>query len=175
MFCDCTFLFPRLYFFLRDCTLTVPKVHVQADEFDLYYPGSRVHLANLMKRMEPVTKPRTVVLYGNSLLMASLGATLRRREDLNLEYIQVGGREGAMELRALRPDVVLFDLTTARPDFMLSLFPTRPQARLIGVDPDGRRLLVLTGREFQGLAVSDLLGAILETTASPEQGGEMKD
>jgi hypothetical protein len=121
-----------------------------------------------------VTKPRTVVLYGNSLLMASLGAALRGQEGLHLKYIEARGPESAQKLQTFRPDVVLFDLSTAQPDFMLSQFAARPQTRLIGVDPDGRRLLVLSGREFKGLAVSDLLQAILETPASPEGGGEME-
>ena len=124
--------------------------------------------------MELVTKPRTVAYYGNSLLIASLGASLRNQEDLRLEHIETGGKESAEKLQALRPDVVLFDLTSARPGFMLSLFAARPQTRLIGVDPDGRRLLVLSRREFKGLAVSDLLQAIRETPASPEVGCEME-
>jgi len=116
--------------------------------------------------MEPVTKSRTVAFYGNSLLMASLGATLSEQDDLRLEYVDPEGTESASELQALDPDVILFDLTTARLGLMLSLFQALPQTRLIGVDPDGKRLLVLSGRDSKGLEVSDLLQAIRETPAA---------
>ena len=106
------------------------------------------------------------------MILASMRAALGKRDDLRVEQVAARQPEGALRLQALHPDVVLFDLATAHPDFMLSLFQGRPGLRLIAIDLARGRLQVLSGRELSGLAASDLLQAILGTPAWLEEGGE---
>jgi hypothetical protein len=117
-------------------------------------------------RTKLLTKTQTVVFYGSSLALASMGAVLGEREELRVEYIEARRPEDALQLKALHPDVVLFDLATTQPEFILSLFQARPTVRLIAVDLAGGRLLALSGRELRGLAAPDLLQAILGTPRS---------
>jgi hypothetical protein len=107
-----------------------------------------------------VTRTCTVVFYGNSLFLASLGAVLTERKDMQVAHVEARRPDSILRLQAMQADVVLFDLATAQPDLMLSLFQAQPELRLVAIDLAGDRLLVLSGREFKSLAASNLLQAI---------------
>jgi hypothetical protein len=105
---------------------------------------------------------RTVVLYGNSLVVSSVGASLRDRAGLELVRLDAGVPDAAQRLEALRPDVVLFDLATAQPDFAVTLLKEHTKLLLIGVDLTNARMLVLSGHESNVLTVDDLLHVIAD-------------
>lgn len=116
-----------------------------------------------------MTKICTAVLYGNSLLLASLGAVLDTYADVQVKYVAAGQPDSTLCLQALQPDVVLFDLATAQNDQIFSLFQAQPDLRSIAVDLAGDRLFVFSGKEFKGLATANLLQAILGSSPHQQQ------
>jgi hypothetical protein len=103
---------------------------------------------------------RTVVLYGNSLGLGSMGASLGGQENLRIVQVKACEAESIQRLLTLRPDVVIFDLAIVKPEVVVSLFLEHPEVRLIALDLAGSRLLVLSGIELKGLATTDLREAI---------------
>ncbi len=126
-------------------------------------------------------KRRTVILYGNSLLMAGLEASLREQPGLDVVQVDATLPNAAQRLSALHPDVVIFDLsappstpsTTLRPGFQpfgyaqarlppsnlhlpTSILQEHPGISLIGLDLNSNKVLVLSGQEHTVLAANDL-------------------
>ncbi|MCL6545745.1 MAG: hypothetical protein K6T61_10990 [Bryobacteraceae bacterium] len=99
----------------------------------------------------------TVALYGNSLVLASIGARIERRTGLHLVSIDATLPDAVDRLKALKPDVVLVDLGTAQPDPVMALWKARPQLMLIGVDLDADRMLILSGRPACALTAEGLI------------------
>ncbi len=103
---------------------------------------------------------KTIVLYGNSLVISSFGASLQGISGLSILSLDAGLPDAVQRLQALKPDIVMFDLATAHPDFAITLWKTYPGLLLIGVDLPGGELLVLSGCREQVLNVSDLVEII---------------
>lgn len=107
---------------------------------------------------------QTVVLYGNSLVVSTYGASLEGCPGLRLLRVDTGAPGANQQLCALRPDIVIFDLATEHTDFAVSLWKTLPDLLLIGVTPESSEMLVLSGRQQQALCVEDLLSIIQRKT-----------
>jgi hypothetical protein len=106
-----------------------------------------------------MAKLRRVILYGESLILGSLGASLRDRPDLEIVPLAAPLPQ-AQELDALAPDAILFDLEAAQPEAALQLLKTRPQLLLIGIDPASEEMLIFSGRQERAVAVADVLRVI---------------
>ncbi len=99
----------------------------------------------------------TVALYGNSLVLASIGARIERRTGLQPVTIDAA-QSGAIEkLRALQPDVVVLDLGTAPSEHVMRLWKARPALVVIGVDLAADRMLVLSGQPARALTAEGLV------------------
>jgi hypothetical protein len=105
---------------------------------------------------------RTVVLYGNSLGVSSIGASLQGRADLQVSSVDATAPEVMDRLRALQPDVVIFDLAAARPEFAITLWKAQPRLLLIGVDLLTHQALMLSSQPSRLLTLDDLLHVIEE-------------
>jgi len=122
-------------------------------------------------------KRRTVILCGNSLLMAGLEASLRDQPGLDVVRVDAALPNIAQRLEALHPDVLIFDLssppstpsTTLRTGFQppssILHFPTsilqeHPGIALIGLDINSSKALALSGQEHTVLAADDLAQVI---------------
>ena len=105
---------------------------------------------------------RTVVLYGNSLAVSSIGASLQGRADLQVLSVDATLPEVMERLRALQPDVVIFDLAAARPEFAITLWKALPRLLLIGVDLLAHQALMLSSQPSRLLTLDDLLHVIEE-------------
>jgi hypothetical protein len=105
---------------------------------------------------------RTVVLYGNSLVVSSIGASLQGRADLQVSSVDTTRPQAEERLRALQPDVVIFDLAAARPEFAIDLWQAQPHLLLIGVDLLTHRALMLSGQPSHLLTLDDLLQVITD-------------
>jgi CheY-like chemotaxis protein len=99
----------------------------------------------------------TVALYGNSLVLASIGARIERRTGLHPVTIDTTLPAAVERLSALQPDVVLLDLGTTQPDPVIALWKARPELMLIGVDLNADRMLILSGQPARALAGEDLI------------------
>ena len=108
---------------------------------------------------------KTVVLFGSSLAVSSIGASLQDRAGLRVLAVEseastAGVRGAAQRLAALRPDVVLFDLAAAPSDFAIALWRAQPGTLLIGMDLLTGRALVLSGQSARAHTTEDLLQVI---------------
>jgi hypothetical protein len=109
---------------------------------------------------------RRIVLYGNSLVVSAIGASMRECPDVELVQMQASGAdptrlaESVQQLCALNPIAVLFDRATARPDFAMALLNQRPQVLFIGVDLASGEMLVLSSHEARVSTARDLIQLI---------------
>src|SRR5512139_2694672 len=97
-----------------------------------------------------------VVLYGNSLVLASLGASLKTYPGIELICLEAQPPAVAQQLWALCPTVVILDLGAVPPDLPFSLLREQPDLLLIGMDAAGDKLLVLSGQQAHSLTTDDL-------------------
>ena len=117
-------------------------------------------------------KKRRVVLFGRSLILGTLGASLRHYPDLEVVSLSLP-LPSAQELSALAPDVILFDMGSGRPEAAFSLLGTRPGLLLIGIDPSTNQALLFSGRQLRELSTQDLVRVMNEgePTALASQEG----
>ena len=102
---------------------------------------------------------KRVVLYGKSVILGSVGASLRRQPDL--EIIPLSSMcPTVQELEAHMPDVILFDPQAARPEAAFALLETRPGLLLIGIDPSNNQVRLWSGQQLSELSTQDLVKII---------------
>lgn len=98
------------------------------------------------------------MLYGNSLALSGVGASLEAQPGLRI--VRVDAVDGSGEgLRQIEPDVVVFDLATAQPD-VVALWKGDPSVLPIGVDLHEQRVVVFSGKSSRALTADDLLHVI---------------
>jgi hypothetical protein len=98
-----------------------------------------------------------LVIYGSSLNMAGIAASLKA--DPRLEVICLnphipGARQSLVELD---PAVIAFDLNETNPGLDITLLRDRPGLLLIGVDICSDKLLVLSSHSSQAHCMADLI------------------
>jgi hypothetical protein len=109
---------------------------------------------------------RKVLLYGNSLVMSTIGASLQECGDLELIHVDAGPdhpaglADAAAQLGAREPVTIVFDRATTRLDFAMALLDEHPQVLLIGVDPETHQALVWCGRQASAVVAADLVEVI---------------
>lgn len=111
---------------------------------------------------EQMKGTRKVGIYGSQLAMSIIGASLQEKPEFDVQRIDGLLPNIIDETDAAPPDVILFDLTAAQNHFAISLIRNHPTVMLIGVDLAGKKMLVLSGEEFDLLTVEDLVQAIQE-------------
>jgi hypothetical protein len=115
-------------------------------------------------------KPRKVVLYGNSLVLGGMKASLQSYPNLQIITLDISPETGLRDLCALDASVVIFDLATVPSEFPLSLLHEQPELVLIGMDAAGEKLLILSGQQARTLTTSQLVQMIDSLPqASPSQ------
>jgi hypothetical protein len=128
---------------------------------------------------------RTVIICGNHLAMSTIFATLREKPGFCVR--QVGGllSDVIQNMEVDPPDVLLFDLAVAQPDFAIPLMRKHPTVMLVGVDLTSNKMLVLSGEHSRLLTPEDLMSVIegsprrypypLKEPHAPEAGTNTKD
>ena len=106
-------------------------------------------------------RQRAIVLYGNTLSLAAIGAGLDVQPGCTVTQVDSAARDAAERLRSLRPDVLLFNLCAAQPDAVISLLQETPDLLLIGVDLLNHRALVMSGKQPALLTTGDLMALIV--------------
>ena len=105
------------------------------------------------------TSRRICCLYGNSVILGTLGVTLKSYSQFEVVTL-LPPRLGLQYLEALKPEVVIFDLEASLPETFFSLLGSRPNLVLMGVSPDTNLVKMWSGHELHELSTRDLLGAI---------------
>lgn len=102
---------------------------------------------------------RRICLYGNSVILGTLGASLSRSGQFETT-IFMPPLPGVLEVQALKPDVVIFDLEAVRSEPIFSLLEICPGLIMIGISPDKNLVKVWSGRQLRELSTGDLLTVI---------------
>jgi len=103
-----------------------------------------------------------VVVYGSSLNMATVTASLKTDQDLEVICIDPRAPAARQYLRELNPAVIAFDLNDPSQTMDVILLRKRPEVLLIGVNPTTDEILVLSSRPQQARSASDLIEVIQE-------------
>ncbi len=111
---------------------------------------------------------RRVALYGKSLAVSIIGASLEGRADVQVVCVDAALPGAAGRLRGINPDVVIFDLATTALDSATTLWSAQRHLLLIGVDLTGDRALVLSSQCPKVFTLDDLM-QIIDTHAVTER------
>ena len=114
-----------------------------------------------------VEASRRVLLYGNSVILGSIGAGLRRSERLEVTACesQLGDPR---QLEKLQPDIILFDSEATRAEALFPLLESHTAVLLIGVSPDVNLVKVWTGRQLREMSMVELTEIITGETSESE-------
>jgi hypothetical protein len=102
---------------------------------------------------------KRILLYGNSLILESIGASLRRLSQFEVKTLNPPLQQRE-KLDAANTDIILFDMGNTRPEALLSLQDTNTALELIGVSPGINLVKVWSIRELQEMSMGDLLEVI---------------
>ncbi len=111
-----------------------------------------------------MTDQRRILLYGDSLILGSVGAVLGNWRDFDVIALSPP-LPGLAAVSELTPDAVIFDIETTRPETVFSLLDTQPGLLLLGVSPDGNVMRVWSGRELREVSSTGLKDVIEEHLA----------
>ncbi len=107
-----------------------------------------------------MAKRTRVVVYGTSLNLAGIAASLKAV--MGLEVLSVDARtpDAMQRLNQLRPAVIAFDLDDPETCLEITILREQPGLLLIGLDNSSNELLILSSRPQQALSVADLVEVI---------------
>ncbi len=103
---------------------------------------------------------RAVALYGNSLMLSSIGGSLQGHAGWQVVSVDPAEPGAVERLLTLRPDVIVFDTAAADPESAVGVWKSQPNVLLIGVDLVSDRALLLCGQSSQMHTPEDLVEVI---------------
>ena len=113
-------------------------------------------------------KKKLVIVYGNSLNMAGIAASLNADTSLDVVCIDAQTPNFRQSLDGLEPATILFDLTDPPSELDLGLLLDRPGLLLIGVDHSSDEVLVLSGQLRKVDSGRELAEIMIEDEAHPK-------
>ena len=100
-----------------------------------------------------------VILYGRSIILGTVGASLAPHPDL--EILSLSPPLPDVEaLEELAPDVILFDDALGRPKSLFALLRNHPKLLLVGINPENEQVKLWSSAEGKVLTADDLLQLI---------------
>ena len=106
-------------------------------------------------------KVRRVILYGKSVILGTVGASLDCYPDL--EIVALSPPLPDVEaLEALAPDVILFDIDLGQPEPIFFLLKDHPNLLLVGINPENEQVKLWSSAEGEVLTAEDLLQLIMK-------------
>jgi len=102
---------------------------------------------------------KQIILYGNSLILESIGASLRRLSQFEVKTLNPPLPE-ALKRGAANSDILLFDIEMTRDEAVFSLLGTNPRLLLIGISSDVNLVKIWSGRQERELSTKSLLELI---------------
>jgi len=118
------------------------------------------------RREVGMAEQRKVVLYGNSLFIAGVEASLRDRDELNVMRIDATLPGAGQCLSAFCPDAIIFDLAAPHSEFVLPFLREHLDLPLIGLDVTSNTVIVLSSRQYTAQTADDL-AQVIQIQASP--------
>jgi hypothetical protein len=116
---------------------------------------------------------RVVALYGNSLLMDIVEASLGKTQELGVVRVD-GSSSGAVErLKSLRPDMIVVDSSEPDSQFVISFFKDRAGVPLLCLDPDCNKAMLLSCQHYTSLTTTDLTD-LVQSYASGRNGPSIR-
>lgn len=109
---------------------------------------------------------RRVILYGRSVILGTLGASLERYAALEVIPLAPPLPE-ARDLALLAPDVILFDEEAGRPDAAFALLQTCPNLLLISVSAESDKIDIWSSGQGSALTTDDLVRVIGQGSTEP--------
>ena len=105
-------------------------------------------------------KRRRVAVYGNSLTMAGIVASLKADTTLDVLCVNLDSPNARQSLDENDIAAIVFDLSDPPLRLDVTLLRDRPDLSLIGVDPSRNEMLVLSSHPEKALSVADLVNVI---------------
>jgi hypothetical protein len=119
-------------------------------------------------------KRRQVFLFGKSVILRTVGASLQQYPDLEITTLSPP-LPGTAELQALAPDVIIFDLQASQPVAAFTLLEAFPSLMLIGIDPSSEQVFLWTGKHMSALSAQDLAQSIRMFTSDQNHPSVAKE
>jgi hypothetical protein len=104
-------------------------------------------------------KLRKILIYGNSVIMGTLRASLQDCSQFEVTILWPP-LPGKQRLEEMKPDVIFFDLEAEHPQAAFSLLDTCSDLMLIGISPDRNIVRTWTGQQLRELSMPGLLDLI---------------
>ncbi len=106
-----------------------------------------------------MAEPQRVILYGDSVLLAGVQASLSLSPNLEIITLEELPADWVAILYELHPSAIIFDLRSTRPELPLAIL-RQPNLVLIGIDPDNAGTLVVSSHPTQARSTDDLIDLI---------------
>ena len=102
---------------------------------------------------------KRILLYGNSVILGTIGASLSRFSNYELVTLKLPQKE-SIWLGSTVIDILIFDLQITRPEEVMYFLKYTSALLLIGIDPDVNQAQLWSGRQLRELSTEDLLKLI---------------
>lgn len=109
---------------------------------------------------DQVQQMKRVLLCGNSLFVSGLQASLGAASGLDLQQIEPQADHIRERVKAWKPEVLILETGLLKDKFSLTLLQENPEMRLISLDIEDNRLLVLSGSAADQPTTEELLQLI---------------
>ena len=116
---------------------------------------------------------KKVALYGNSLVVSSIGASLNKISDLQIFLLDPAAPDPKDQLLDLQPDIILFDLASTEPSWLITLWKEQPQLLLIGVDQDKGSAMMFSSQPARLMTTEDLLQVIASHAGDESEADDL--
>ena len=152
--------------FSIDCPFFVP-MDIVSKEFFKYFPEESGGIG--------VKAHRRILLYGNSVILGTIGASLRRFPEFDVTALKTPLSDMQV-LDEAKPDILFFDLEAPHAEAVFSLLKTHPTLHLIGISPGINLVDVWSGRQLRDLSMQGLLDLIQNAADDlPVESGASRD
>ncbi len=99
--------------------------------------------------------PRSILLFGRSLLLSLVTASLKQVPDLDVTHVVTWAEVQRLTMERI-PDVLIFELDNSYESHILPLLLKAPHLRLIGLDSEHDQGLLLSGQRSQTLTMDQI-------------------
>ena len=117
-------------------------------------------MAQFLTPKDQVLMMKRVLLCGNSLFVSGVQASLEIADDLDLQQIEPKAARIREWVQSWKPEVLILEIGSLKDKIMLALLQENPQMRLISLDLEDNRLLVLSGSASSHPTTEELLQMI---------------